>query len=74
MRHQDDDQDSKDRGRRPRRLTLAAGGCGERTTALPSGVKYADPVVGRGDPVKSGDFIEVRYTGWLQADDTRLRQ
>ena len=53
-------------------LFLLAAGCGEKTTATPSGLKYADKVIGKGPEVKSGDFVEVQFIGWLQADDTQF--
>jgi FKBP-type peptidyl-prolyl cis-trans isomerase len=31
----------------------------------PSGLKYEDQVVGTGTAAKSGDTVEVHYTGWL---------
>jgi peptidylprolyl isomerase len=53
-------------------LCLVAAGCGEKTVATPSGLKYADLVAGKGDPAKSGDFVEVHAVGWLQSDETRF--
>jgi FKBP-type peptidyl-prolyl cis-trans isomerase len=41
-----------------------ADGGGEEVTT-PSGLKYIDHIVGAGDPVQSGDTVEVHYTGWL---------
>ena len=35
-----------------------------------SGLKYQDLKVGDGDAAKSGDVVQVDYTGWLTADGT----
>jgi cyclophilin family peptidyl-prolyl cis-trans isomerase len=37
----------------------------------PSGLQYADAVVGEGDPVTSGQTVVVHYTGWLR-DKTKF--
>lgn len=37
----------------------------------PSGLKYADLVVGSGEQPKTGDVVVVHYTGWL-TDGTRF--
>src|SRR2546422_3049140 len=39
------------------------------TTA--SGLKYTDVIVGKGDAAKSGDRVEVHYTGWLYENGKR---
>lgn len=31
----------------------------------PSGLQYEDTVVGQGDVAKSGQYVQVHYTGWL---------
>ncbi len=36
-----------------------------------SGLKYTDVVVGTGDAAKSGDRVEVDYTGWFYKDGRR---
>ncbi len=51
---------------------LFAAGCGEKIVATPSGLKYADLVVGKGTEAKAGDYIEAHSIGWLQADETRF--
>jgi FKBP-type peptidyl-prolyl cis-trans isomerase len=42
------------------------------TTA--SGLKYTDVVVGKGDAAKSGDRVEVHYTGWVYENGKRGNQ
>ena len=37
----------------------------------PSGLEYEELLVGAGDPAKSGQTVEVHYTGWLQ-DGTKF--
>ena len=36
-----------------------------KEVTTPSGLKYMDWVVGKGDEVKKGDKVEVNYTGWF---------
>src|SRR4051812_48014253 len=52
---------------------LAAGCSGDNLTyhTKESGLKYADITEGSGEPVKAGDLVEVRYTGWLR-DGTKF--
>jgi peptidylprolyl isomerase len=38
------------------------------TNSLPDGLQYGDIVVGTGPAVKSGDKINVQYTGWLESN------
>lgn len=38
---------------------------GATTITTPSGLKYEDLVVGKGEVPKSGDTVLVHYTGWL---------
>ncbi|MGV3743164.1 MAG: FKBP-type peptidyl-prolyl cis-trans isomerase [Burkholderiaceae bacterium] len=38
-------------------------------TMLASGLQYEDVQVGSGDEAKSGDYVTVHYTGWLQEPD-----
>ena len=51
---------------------LLAAGCGKRTVAKPSGLKFADIEFGKGEEAKSGDWIEIHSTGWRQADETKF--
>lgn len=56
---------------------LLLAGCGrqEPRTAwieLEPGLAYVDSALGQGEAVASGDFIEVHYTGWYEADDDDL--
>lgn len=37
-------------------------------TTLPSGLQYADVVVGTGDSPQPGSVVVVEYTGWLQSN------
>jgi len=37
----------------------------EKFVTTPSGLKYYDIVVGTGETAKSGNIVEVHYTGWL---------
>jgi len=43
-------------------------------TALPSGVKYSDEVVGTGPEPKTGQSVSVHYTGWLDDKGQRGRK
>jgi len=36
-----------------------------KEVTTPSGLKYMDWVVGKGDEAKKGDKVEVRYSGWF---------
>ena len=38
----------------------------KKVTTTKSGLKYEDLKVGTGDEAKSGDTVEVHYTGWLK--------
>ena len=40
------------------------------TTA--SGLQYEDLAEGTGSAAKAGDNVEVHYTGWLKADQTKF--
>jgi len=51
-------QDKKG-GQEPKQVTTA------------SGLKYTDVIVGKGDPAKSGDKVDVHYTGWLYENGKR---
>jgi peptidylprolyl isomerase len=53
-------------------LCLIAAGCGERTIATPSGLRYTDLTPGKGDEAKPGDYVEVHSVGRLQSDDTQF--
>jgi FKBP-type peptidyl-prolyl cis-trans isomerase len=44
----------------------------KKVVTTPSGLQYEDLKVGTGDAVKSGDFVEVHYTGWLKADGSKF--
>jgi FKBP-type peptidyl-prolyl cis-trans isomerase len=44
----------------------AATAAGEKIVTTPSGLKYEDLKVGEGAAAKSGDRVEVHYTGWLE--------
>jgi FKBP-type peptidyl-prolyl cis-trans isomerase len=37
-----------------------------------SGLKYQDLKVGKGDAAKTGDTVEVHYTGWLAKDGKKF--
>jgi FKBP-type peptidyl-prolyl cis-trans isomerase FkpA len=39
------------------------------TVTTPSGLKYVDLKVGKGEVAKAGDNVSVHYTGWLQNPD-----
>jgi FKBP-type peptidyl-prolyl cis-trans isomerase FkpA len=43
----------------------------ETLVKTPSGLEYEELLVGAGDPAKSGQTVEVHYTGWLQ-DGTKF--
>ena len=52
-------------------LTFASGGDDkpkdeEKVVTTKSGLKYIDQKVGTGKEAKSGDTVEVHYTGWLK--------
>jgi len=36
-----------------------------KEVTTPSGLKYTDLVVGKGDEAKKGDKVDVHYTGWF---------
>ena len=63
-------------------LLLAAAGCkgGSKAAAIPPvtiepGLSYVDSLAGTGEEVKTGDYVLVHYTGYLQnADGTRGNQ
>lgn len=42
------------------------GKAANKTVTTASGLKYTDLVEGKGPIAKSGDMVEVHYTGWLQ--------
>ncbi|HEX4997265.1 MAG TPA: FKBP-type peptidyl-prolyl cis-trans isomerase [Terriglobia bacterium] len=42
-----------------------------KETTLNSGLKIIDSKVGEGEAVKSGDMIQVHYTGWLYENGQR---
>ena len=42
-----------------------------KMTTKPSGLKYADLSVGKGQETKAGDTVKVDYTGWLYQKGTR---
>lgn len=50
-------------------VAAAAGQAKVNTTK--SGLKYIDQVVGTGQEAKSGDKVQVQYTGWLYVDGKR---
>src|SRR5215468_3704924 len=52
-------QDKKDSQQKPKEVTT------------PSGLKYTDLVVGKGDEAKKGDTVDVNYTGWLYVNGKR---
>lgn len=37
----------------------------DQYTTLPSGIRYRDEVVGEGESPRSGQWVTVHYTGWL---------
>ena len=51
-------------------LGMATGAMADYTTT-PSGLKYNDSVVGQGTTAKSGDKVQVHYTGWLFNNETQ---
>lgn len=38
------------------------------------GLSYVDSLVGTGEAVKSGDFVQAHYTGWLQVTDEKTKK
>ncbi len=42
-----------------------------KPTTKPSGLKYTDIVVGKGQEAKAGDTVKVDYTGWLYQKGAR---
>jgi len=46
--------------------TEAAAAAGEAVVTTASGLKYEDLKVGDGAEAKSGDRVQVHYTGWLE--------
>ena len=46
---------------------VALGACAQDSgfVELEPGLSYVDSLVGEGDLVENGDYIEVHYTGWL---------
>ena len=42
-----------------------------KETTLSSGLKMIDSKIGEGDAVKTGNFIQVHYTGWLYENGMR---
>ncbi len=45
--------------------------CQTKPVTKPSGLKYTDLVVGKGQEAKAGDTVKVDYTGWLYQKGTR---
>jgi peptidylprolyl isomerase len=43
----------------------------EKTTTTPSGLKYEDIQIGKGESPKKGQKVKVHYTGWLE-DGTKF--
>jgi FKBP-type peptidyl-prolyl cis-trans isomerase len=52
-------------------LFLAAVFAQSKMTTKPSGLKYADLSVGKGQEAKAGDTVKVDYTGWLYQKGAR---
>lgn len=52
-------------------LLVAAVIAQSKMTTKPSGLKYADLTVGKGQEAKAGDTVKVDYTGWLYQKGTR---
>jgi peptidylprolyl isomerase len=46
-------------------IAMTAAANADAYTALPSGLKYKDEVVGTGPEPKTGQQVTVHYTGWL---------
>lgn len=46
-------------------LLMTASASAAETVTTPSGLKYTDQVVGTGPAPKSGQTVNVHYTGWL---------
>lgn len=62
-------------------LLVALTGCkgGGKAAEVPAiviepGLSYVDSLVGTGVEVKSGDFIQAHYTGWLQVEDAKTKK
>jgi len=55
----------------PLLFLLAAIFAQNKTTTKPSGLKYADLAIGKGQEAKAGDTVKVDYTGWLYQKGTR---
>ena len=58
-------------------LCLLIEGCGppedeKNAKTTESGLKYVDETEGVGDAAKTGDTVEVHYTGTLRADGTKF--
>lgn len=45
---------------------IVVAGSAEKTVTTPSGLKYVDIVVGKGDSPKARQVVTVHYTGWLE--------
>ena len=52
-------------------LLVAAVIAQSKMTTKPSGLKYADLSVGKGQEAKAGDTVKVDYTGWLYQKGAR---
>lgn len=46
-------------------VNVEAGGA-EKTVTTPTGLKYVDITVGKGEAPKNGQLVTVHYTGWLE--------
>ncbi len=62
-------------------LLVVSTGCkGDGKTAevpaieIEPGLSYVDSLVGTGDAVQSGDFVQAHYTGWLQVTDEKTKK
>ncbi len=62
-------------------LLVALAGCkgGGKAAEIPAvviepGLSYVDSLAGAGEAVKSGDFVLVHYTGWLQTEDPKTKK
>lgn len=45
---------------------ISVAGSAEKTVTTPSGLKYVDITVGKGEAPKNGQLVTVHYTGWLE--------